>query len=348
MLLYYIINYTSTLLLNTLINNNIVSNNLLYSTTTLTNSAITSAINLNNTSNIAYTNTAITNEIVRANLALSNAITANTPTSSIGVGSQFNSVSIGPNIKLYNGFSAAVGNNSACSGYSCAFGYSAGNLSNVNNTSCTYIGSNSNITQGSSFVNSTALGSGSIITSSNQVMIGDSITTAYCANITTPNLSATNITTSNLISNGTITYNYSSLPLLTSYKVNGFSSSINNVKNIVAYDTYLNCSAITLPCGVYYINYYFYINYSSAPVNYWLNYGLGSTTNILDVQANKSYCSSNPSNIYTCANSYCFTSTNGSVLYQNVMMNAFDNTIPVANLSNYFTFASKITATRVA
>ena len=60
-------NYTTTLLLATLINNNIVANNLLYSTTIATNSAITSAINLNNTSNISYTNTAISNEIVRAN-----------------------------------------------------------------------------------------------------------------------------------------------------------------------------------------------------------------------------------------------------------------------------------------
>ena len=165
-------NYTSTLLLNTLINNNIVANNLLYSTTTLTNAAINSAINLNNTSNIAYTNTAITNEIARANLALSNAIIANnllyTPTSSIGVGSQFNSVSVGPNIKLYNGFSTAIGNNSACSSYSIAIGYNAGLLSNSLNTSCCYIGANSNITQGSSFVNSTTLGSGSVYQTQHQ------------------------------------------------------------------------------------------------------------------------------------------------------------------------------------
>ena len=63
-------NYTTTLLLATLINNNIVANNLLYSTTIATNSAITSAINLNNTSNISYTNTAISNEIVRANATI--------------------------------------------------------------------------------------------------------------------------------------------------------------------------------------------------------------------------------------------------------------------------------------
>ena len=345
-------NYTSTLLLNTLINNNIVANNLLYSTTTLTNAAINTAITLNNNSNIAFTNAKIITETSDRNIAITNAITANnllyTQSANIGVGSQFNSVSVGPNIKLYNGFSTAIGNNSSCSSYSIAIGYNAGLLSNALNTSCCYIGSNTNPVQGSNFTSSVALGSGAVITSSDQIQLGTIATTTNCTNLVSTTLSATNITTNNLISNGTITYNYSSLPLLTSYKVNGFSSSKNNVINITAYDTFYNCSAITLPCGVYYINYYFYINYSSAPVTYWLNYGLGSTTNILDVQANKSYCSSNPSNVYTCANSYCFTSVNGSILYQNVMMNAFDNTIPVANLSNYFTFASKITATRVA
>ena len=241
---------------------------------------------------------------------------------------------------------------------SVAIGYNAGNQSNSNNTGCIYIGSNSNINYTTTYTNSTAIGYNSVINNSNTIQLGrDLIDTTNCyaltttnltgTNITNTNLSSTNITTSNLISNGTITYNYSTLPLLTSYKVNGFSSSINNVKNILAYDTFLNCSVITLPCGVYYINYYYNINYSSATVNYWLNYGLGSSASVIDIQANKSYCSSNTSNVYNCANSYCFTSTNGSILYQNVMMNSFDNTIPVANLPN-FTFASRITATRVA
>ena len=214
---------------------------------------------------------------------------------------------------------------------------------------CTYIGSNTgcNISN-SSYTYATALGAGSVIGSSDSIQLGRPGDMSFATNIVSTNISSTNITTSNLISNGIITYNYSVLPLLTSYKVNGFSSSINNVKNIVAFDSVLNCSAITLPCGVYYINYHYNINYSTGPINYWLNFGLGSTSSIIDIQNNKSYCSSNSSKVYNCANSFCFTSTNGSILYQNVMMNAFDNpTLTVSNLPN-FTFVSKITATRVA
>ena len=362
--IYNTINNTNlivaTLPTKTDVNTSITNNNL------LVNTALTNAINLNNTSNVAYTNssvnTAISNcntfstaytntkintEIARADLALSNAIINNnllyTPTASIGVGSQFNSISIGSNTKLYNGFSLSIGNNSAASNYSTSLGYNSGLNSNANNVSCTFIGSNSGITSGSNFINSTAIGSGSVINASNQIMMGLAETTTYCASLTAPN-----ITTSNLISNGIVTYNYSSLPLLTSYKVNGFSSSINNVKNIIAFDSVLNCSSITLPCGVFYINYHYNINYSTGPINYWLNFGLGSTASLIDIQANKSYCSSNPSNVYNCANSFCFTSTNGSILHLNVMMNSFDNpTLTVSNLAN-FTYASKITATRVA
>ena len=269
-----------------------------------------------------------------------------------------NSVCIGFSSKNYGGGSVSVGSYATTYNNSVSIGYNSGNQSNSNNSYNTYIGYNANIPYSTSYSNSCAIGYNSVINSSNTIQLGrDLLDTTNCYALTTTNLtginlnstnlSSINIISSNIISNGIVTYNYSVLPLLTSYKVNGFSSSINNIKNIALYDTFYNCSAITLPCGVYYINYYYNINYSVGQVNYWLNYGLGSTASIIDIQANKSYCSSNTSNVYNCANSYCFTSTNGSVLYQNVMMNSFDNTIPVVNLAN-FTFSSRITATRVA
>ena len=262
---------------------------------------------------------------------------------------QMNSVAIGFTSKNLSGGSVSIGSYATSYANCIAIGYNSANQSNSQNTNNTYLGYNANIPLNTSYSNSCAIGYNSIINASNSVFLGrEGIDTTVCYALNTTNLTATNITTSNLISNGILTYNYSVLPLLTSYKVNGFSSSINNVKNIVAFDSVLNCSAITLPCGVYYINYQYTINYSTGPINYWLNYGLGSTSSIIDIQANKSYCSSNSSNVYNCANSFCFTSTNGSILYQNVMLNSFDNpTLTVSNLAN-FTFVSKITATRVA
>ena len=104
-----------------------------------------------------------------------------------------------------------------------------------------------------------------------------------------------------------------------------------------------------MPCGVYFINYKFELNYNVAQTNYWLNFGLGSTGFLLDLQQNKNYCSStgNITSTYNCSNSYCFISTNGSIVYQNVLLNAFDNTISVANLSQ-FIISAKMTAIRIA
>ena len=258
-------------------------------------------------------------------------------------------MSIGTNTKLFNGFSCSYGFNATSSSYSVGIGYNAGVLSNVANASCCYIGANSGITPGSNFSNSVALGSGSVINSSNQVMLGDSLTTAYSANITTPNLIATTATINNLNINNTTTYNYISLSGLSSFKNQGFSSSTSTLKNIYAYDTVYNCNTITLPCGVYFINYKFELNYNVSLVNYWLNFGLGSTSLLIDLQLNKNYCSSagNITSTYNCSNSYCFVSTNGSVVYQNVMLNAFDNTISVTNLGQ-FIISAKMTAIRIA
>ena len=61
------LNYTTTLLTAALINNNIIANNLLYSTTEAVNTALTNAINLNNTSNVAYTNSTVNTAIATCN-----------------------------------------------------------------------------------------------------------------------------------------------------------------------------------------------------------------------------------------------------------------------------------------
>ena len=118
-------------------------------------------------------------------------------------------------------------------------------------------------------------------------------------------MTATTATINNLNINGTTTYNYSSLSGLASYKNQGFSSSTATLKNIYAYDTVYNCNTITLPCGIYHINYKFELNYNVSLVNYWLNFGIGSSGLLLDLQQNKSYCSSagNITSTYNCSKS---------------------------------------------
>ena len=121
------------------------------------------------------------------------------------------------------------------------------------------------------------------------------------------NVSATTATINNLSLNGATTFNYSSLSGLSSFKNQGFSSNKAALTNIYAYETVYNSNTITLPCGVYFINYKFELNYNVSQINYWLNFGLGSSGLLLDLQQNKAYCSSagNITSTYNCSNSYC-------------------------------------------
>ena len=264
---------------------------------------------------------------------------------------QINSTCVGHNSKCVNGYGVSIGCYSCSNAVNCvAIGYNAGNQSNVNNTGCIYIGSNANINYTTTHTNSVCIGIGSKISQSNCIFLGrDLLDTTVCYALNTTNLTGTTATINNLNLNGTTTFNYSSLSGLASYKNQGFSSSTSTLKNIYAYDTVYNCNTITLPCGVYFINYKFELNYTVTMVNYWLNFGLGSSGLLLDLQQNKVYSSSagNITSTYNCSNSYCFVSTNGSVVYQNVMLNAFDNTIPIANLSS-FIISAKMTAIRLA
>ena len=311
-------NYTNTIAMNSLINTNMLNQqtltatnlnnaintnntvylaNLLannYLTSTLTNNAITTSSNSNNIFSTAYTNSKILTEVTRADLALSNAIIANnllhTTTANIGSGSQFNSVSVGQNIKLYNAFSTAIGNNASTTNYGCAIGYNAGSLSNTNNASCTYIGSNSNITQGSNFINSTAIGSGATISASNQIMLGVIDSIAYCANITTPNLTSTIHNVSQQI------ISYNTLPLFLSQKYTGFITSSMLLKTVSNFNTYINLGSISIIPGVFMVQFQITYNYSVSNLLSWWSYGVGTTGSNLEIQSCKSYCSSSTTN----------------------------------------------------
>ena len=362
-------NYTNTIAMNSLINTNILNQqtltaanlnyaintnntvylaNLLsnYSSTTLTNLAISTAINLNNTSNISYTNSKIITEIARADLALSNAIIANnllyTVTSNIGVGSQFNSTSIGQATKTLSGFSVLIGNNSATSNYGIAVGYNSGQNCNINNSSCSFFGSNSGITAGSSYINSTAIGSGALITSSYQTVIGDSITTTYSANVTTPNLTSTTHNVNLQI------ISYNTIPLFLSQKYIGFMTSSLSLKTISAFNNYLNLASISIIPGVFLIQFQINYNYSIGNMLSWWSFGVGTLATNLETQACKSYCSSSTNLPFSVSNSYMFTSNISQTIYLNSFISDFDNTtITLANLSN-FSISAKLTVCRIA
>ena len=207
---------------------------------------------------------------------------------------QINSTCVGHNSKCVNGYGLALGCYSCSNAINCvAIGYNAGNQSNSNNSGCIYIGCNSNINYTTTHTNSVCIGIGSMISNSNTIQLGrDLLDTTNCYALTTTNLTGTTATINNLNINNTTTYNYSSLSGLSSFKNQGFSSNTSTLKNIYAYDTIYNCNTITLPCGVYFINYKFELNYNVSQINYFLNFGLGSTSLLLDLQQNKNYCSS--------------------------------------------------------
>ena len=300
-----------------------------------------------NTNSTAYTNSKISTEVTRADLALSNAIIANnllyTVTSNIGVGSQFNSTSIGQATKTLSGFSVLIGNNSATSNYGIAVGYNSGQNCNINNSSCSFFGSNSGITAGSSYINSTAIGSGALITSSYQTVIGDSITTTYSANVTTPNLTSTTHNVNLQI------ISYNTIPLFLSQKYIGFMTSSLSLKSILAFNTYLNLASIAIIPGVFLIQFQINYNYSIGNMLSWWSFGVGTTaTNNLDIQACKSYCSSSSNLPFSVSNSYMFTANVAQTIYLNTFISDFDNTnITVANLSN-FSISAKLTVCRIA
>ena len=133
------------------------SNSLLnYSSTILTNTAISNAINLNNTSNIAYTNSKIVTEVVDRNTAITNNNTANLALAKTYTAAQtFSDILLSGTIKYQSIVnSIALGFNSASSlNNSCAYGSNSqagmnncvalGDTSVCGSYFCTAIGQNS-------------------------------------------------------------------------------------------------------------------------------------------------------------------------------------------------------------
>ena len=362
------LNYTTSLLTSALINSNIIANNLLYSTTTSINNLIAT----NNVNNIAliksysvkqsFTDIDLTGKLTITTIgdtSTSFGYNSYAGSQSIAIGvhsnniNQLNSVAIGFSSKNLAAGSVSIGSYATSYANSVAIGYNSGNnQTSSQNTNNTFLGNNSNILVNSSFSNSTAIGYNSIINNSNTIQLGrDLLDTTNCYALTTTNLTATNttvnnITTGNLNVSGTTTFNYTTNPLWGSFKNAGFSTIMNTLKSITSYDIINNFNSITLPCGIYMINYSIQVNYSLATVLYWLTFGISTTLTNFNIQENKNYCSSNTSLPFSISNSFCFTST-GNIVYLNCLLNSYDNTITAANLSG-FIFASKISATRLA
>ena len=356
-----------------------------YLTSTLTNSLIASLISTNNTVYIAnllsstltsqntLRDTSISTSISSAKssfLSSINTYTANqvfpsiTTTSinylgsfnSIGLGTGtspgVNSVSIGGNGGLTNSSGVSIGSNtmnvnigvnhtcvgsnamqSNVSGKSiCSYGQGSG-AGNVSGSYNCFIGSETFTT--GQFNNSTCIGFGSSISASNQIQLGTSSETVYCNKISMP-------------TNPILTY--SSIPSTTSNQV-GYQ--ITNSRTIAASflssDSFLNISLITLPVGIYIINYYFSLYSTTTTVSRlergFIEYGISTTTTSNNIQNRKSYFSIPTSLSHVFNNSFTYVCSGNTLFFNGYLISSELNGL---SATRYYINNANITATRVA
>ena len=358
-----------------------------YLTTTLTNSLIASLISTNNTVYIAnllsstltsqnlLRDTAISTAISTAKstfLSAINTYTANqifssitTPTINytgsfnsvqIGVGCNagVSSVSIGGNGGLTNSSGVCIGSNSLIvnSGVNnsvlgsnamqtnttgksiCAFGQGSG-ANNVSGNYNTYLGAETFCSSTSQYSNSTCIGFGSSITASNQIQLGTSTETVYCNKVSAPN-------------NQILTY--ASIPSVQSNQV-GYQVSNSRTLSapFLSSDTYLNISLITLPVGIYIINYYFSLYSTTSTVSQlergFIEYGISSTTTSNNIQNRKSYFSIPTGLSHVFNNSFTYVCSGNTVFFNAFLISSELNGL---SATRYYINNANITATRIA
>ena len=175
-----------------------------------------------------------------------------------------------------------------------SIGQGCGTNQITGNNNC-YIGAETNCSR--QFNNSCAIGYAASINSSNQIQLGTSSETIFCNKISMPN-------------NHILTY--STIPSTVSNQV-GYQ--ITNSRTLAASfsssDSYLNITLITLPVGIYIINYYFSLYSTTTTASQlergFIEYGLSSTTKSNNIQSTKAYFSipTGLSNSFT----ICYVST---------------------------------------
>ena len=329
--------YLTTTLTTSLINSLISTNNTVYianllsstliSQNLLRDTSISTAISTAKSTFLSANNTYTANQVFSSittsainyigsfnSVQLGVGCSAGVSSVSIGYGGLTNSsgVSIGSNTLIVNNGTnnSVVGSNAMQSntrGKSiCAFGQGSG-AGNISGNYNTYIGAETSTS--AQYNNSTCIGFGSSISASNQIQLGTSSETIYCNKISMP-------------TNPILTY--SSIPGTISNQV-GYQ--VSNSRTISApflsADSYLNISLITLPVGIYIINYYFSL-YSTTTTALqlergFIEYGISSTTTANNIQNRKSYFSIPTSLSHVFNNSFTYVCS-GNTLFFNAFL----------------------------
>ena len=146
--------------------------------------------------------------------------------------------------------------------------------------------------------------------------------------------------TGTLLMNSNYTLNYITLPVITSNRQIGFTLSSSNLVNFDQVDAYFQLNSITIPIGIYIINYSINIavNSLSFPAStLWLMYGLSTNLANTSLQSNKTQCSVRfrSSNNHPISNSLYFVSSVAQTIYINVMVTSFDNPNIATNIGFY-------------
>ena len=216
----------------------------------------------------------------------------------------------------------------------CAFGQGSG-ASNISGSYNCFIGAETSTSSSGQYNNSTCIGYGSSISASNQIQLGTSSETVYCNKISAPN-------------NQILTY--STIPSTVSNQVGYQVSNSRTISaQFLSADSYLNISLITLPVGIYMINYYFSLYSTTTTVSQlergFIEYGLSTTTTSNNAQNRKSYFSIPTGLFHVFNNSFTYVCSGNTLFFNAFLISSELNGL---SATRYYINNGNITATRIA
>ena len=354
--------YLSTILTTSLINSLISTNNSVYianllsstlvSQNLLRDTAISTAITSAKSTFLSAINTYTANQVFNSitvstinyigsfnSVSLGTGCNPGVNSVTIGLNCQTNSsgVALGCNTLIVNtginntvvGSNSLVNNTTGKSNVSIGQGNASNNITGSYNT---FLGSECNT--GSNYNNSTCIGYGSIITGSNQVVLGTSNETVYCNKISAPN-------------NQILTY--SSIPSVQSNQIGYQVTNSRTIAISFISNSYIKISLATLPVGIYIVNYNLYsITTTSGVVEKsFVEYGISTTSTSNNIQQRKSYFSVPMGLSHSLTNTICYVSS-GLTIFLNATLTAQDLTNNSLSASTFYINNANITCTRIA
>ena len=335
--------YISNLLSSTLVSQNLLRDTAISTAITSAKSTFLSAINTYTSNQVFSSITTPTINYTGSFNSVQIGVGCNAGVSSVSIGgngglTNSSGVSIGCNTLIVNTAinNSVVGSNAMQSNVSgksnCSFGQSSG-TSNISGSNNCFIDAETS-TSGQ-YNNSCAIGYASIITGSNQIHLGGATETVFCNKISMP-------------TNPIMTY--STIPSSISNQV-GYQ--ISNSRTISApflsSDSYLNISLITLPVGIYIINYYFSLYSTTTTVSQlergFIEYGISSTTSSNNIQNRKSYFSIPTGLSHLFNNSFTYVCSGNTLFFNGYLISSELNGL---GATRYYVNNANITATRIA